>query len=57
MQDKEEERSLVNVENKLTKEGYTHDFKVTGRPPAHPRPQLNRSLHRRRGDHRGLLPL
>ncbi len=29
MQDKEEERSLVNVENKLTKDGYTHDFKVT----------------------------
>jgi hypothetical protein len=29
MQDKEEERSLVNVENKLTKEGFTKDFKVT----------------------------
>ncbi|WP_201977619.1 hypothetical protein [Hymenobacter rubidus] len=29
MQDKEEERSLVNVENKLTKDGFTQDFKVT----------------------------
>ena len=29
MQDKEEERSLVNVEKKLTKEGFTEDFKVT----------------------------
>ncbi|MBF9143107.1 hypothetical protein [Hymenobacter properus] len=29
MQDKEEERSLVNVENRLTKDGFTHDFKVT----------------------------
>lgn len=29
MQDKEEERSLVNVENKLTQDGYTQDFKVT----------------------------
>ena len=29
MQDKEEERSLVNVENRLTKEGFTHDFNVT----------------------------
>lgn len=29
MQDKEEERSLVNVENMLTKSGYVHDFKVT----------------------------
>lgn len=29
MQDKEEERSLVNVENKLTQDGFTQDFKVT----------------------------
>ena len=29
MQDKEEERSLVNVENELTKDGFTQDFKVT----------------------------
>lgn len=29
MQDKEEERSLVNVENKLTKDGFTQDFTVT----------------------------
>ena len=29
MQDKEEERSMVNVENRLNKEGYTADFKVT----------------------------
>lgn len=29
MQDKEEERSLVNVENMLTKDGFTQDFKVT----------------------------
>lgn len=28
MQDKEEERSLVNVENKLTKDGFTQDFTV-----------------------------
>ncbi|UYZ62305.1 hypothetical protein [Hymenobacter weizhouensis] len=28
MQDKEEERSLVNVENKLTKDGFTADFRV-----------------------------
>ncbi|MBD2723419.1 MULTISPECIES: hypothetical protein [Hymenobacter] len=28
MQDKEEERSLVNVENKLTKDGFTQDFNV-----------------------------
>ncbi|MBC6991815.1 MULTISPECIES: hypothetical protein [Hymenobacter] len=28
MQDKEEERSLVNVENKLTKDGFTADFNV-----------------------------
>jgi len=28
MQDKEEERSLVNVENKLTKDGFTEDFTV-----------------------------
>ncbi len=28
MQDKEEERSLVNVENKLTKDGFTQDFSV-----------------------------
>jgi hypothetical protein len=28
MQDKEEERSLVNVENKLTKDGFTQDFIV-----------------------------
>ena len=30
MQDKEEERSLVNVENRLNKDGFTADFKVTG---------------------------
>jgi len=29
MQDKEEERSLINVENRLNKEGYSADFKVT----------------------------
>jgi hypothetical protein len=29
MQDKEEERSLINVEHKLTKDGFTQDFKVT----------------------------
>jgi len=29
MQDKEEERSLVSVENRLTKEGFTYDFQVT----------------------------
>ena len=29
MQDKEEERSLVSVENRLTKEGFVHDFQVT----------------------------
>jgi hypothetical protein len=28
MQDKEEERSLVNVERKLTKDGFTQDFTV-----------------------------
>jgi len=28
MQDKEEERSLVNVEKKLTKDGFTQDFNV-----------------------------
>jgi hypothetical protein len=28
MQDKEEERSLMNVENKLTKDGFTQDFFV-----------------------------
>ena len=28
MQDKEEERSLVNVENELTKDGFTQDFNV-----------------------------
>ena len=28
MQDKEEERSLVNVENQLTKDGFTQDFNV-----------------------------
>ena len=28
MQDKEEERSLVNVENKLSKDGFTQDFNV-----------------------------
>ena len=28
MQDKEEERSLVNVENKLSKDGFTQDFYV-----------------------------
>jgi hypothetical protein len=29
MQDKEQERSLVNVEKKLCDDGYTKDFKVT----------------------------
>ncbi|RNI23657.1 hypothetical protein [Rufibacter latericius] len=29
MQDKEEERSLINVEARLNKEGYTQDFRVT----------------------------
>ena len=29
MQDKEEERSMVNVERKLSKDGYTEDFRVT----------------------------
>jgi hypothetical protein len=29
MQDKEEERSLVNVERKLSKDGFTEDFRVT----------------------------
>ncbi|AIZ62709.1 hypothetical protein PK28_01650 [Hymenobacter sp. DG25B] len=29
MQDKEEERSLINVENRLNKEGFTADFRVT----------------------------
>ncbi len=28
MQDKEEERSLVNVERKLTQDGFTEDFRV-----------------------------
>ena len=28
MQDKEEERSLVNVENKLNNDGFTQDFNV-----------------------------
>ncbi|HEX8658122.1 MAG TPA: hypothetical protein VF690_11325, partial [Hymenobacter sp.] len=28
MQDKEEERSLVNVENKLSADGFTQDFTV-----------------------------
>jgi len=28
MQDKEEERSLVNVENKLSQDGFTQDFNV-----------------------------
>jgi len=28
MQDKEEERSLVNVENRLSADGFTKDFKV-----------------------------
>ncbi len=28
MQDKEEERTLVNVEQKLTKDGFTKDFNV-----------------------------
>ena len=28
MQDKEEERSLINVENELTKDGFTQDFNV-----------------------------
>ena len=30
MQDKVEERSLVNVLNRLHKDGYKHDFKVSG---------------------------
>lgn len=30
MQDKEEERSLVNVEKKLSSDGYTEDFTVVG---------------------------
>jgi hypothetical protein len=30
MQDKVEERSLVNVLNRLRKDGYTYDFKVSG---------------------------
>lgn len=29
MQDKEEERSLINVEKKLNQDGFTQDFKVT----------------------------
>ncbi|GAB2542987.1 hypothetical protein [Rufibacter soli] len=29
MQDKEEERSLINVEARLNKEGYTNNFRVT----------------------------
>ncbi|WP_192822621.1 hypothetical protein [Rufibacter sp. LB8] len=29
MQDKEEERSLINVEHRLHKEGYTADFRVS----------------------------
>ena len=29
MQDKEEERSLINVERQLNKEGYKEDFRVT----------------------------
>jgi hypothetical protein len=29
MQDKEEERSLVNVERKLNQDGFTADFRVT----------------------------
>ncbi|QJX46769.1 hypothetical protein HMJ29_07380 [Hymenobacter taeanensis] len=29
MQDKEEERSLVNVERKLSQDGFTADFRVT----------------------------
>ncbi|WP_324674108.1 hypothetical protein [Hymenobacter sp. GOD-10R] len=29
MQDKEEERSMVNVENKLNKDGFTANFTVT----------------------------
>ena len=29
MQDKEEERSLINVEARLNKEGYNRNFKVT----------------------------
>ncbi|RSK46614.1 hypothetical protein [Hymenobacter perfusus] len=29
MQDKEEERSLVNVERQLNKDGFTADFRVT----------------------------
>ncbi|MBU6119710.1 hypothetical protein [Hymenobacter siberiensis] len=28
MQDKEEEQSLINVENKLNKDGFTQDFNV-----------------------------
>ncbi|MCP2043009.1 hypothetical protein [Pontibacter sp. HSC-36F09] len=30
MQDKVEERSLINVLNRLRKDGYTYDFKVSG---------------------------
>jgi hypothetical protein len=30
MQDKEEERSLVNVERQLNKDGFTADFRVAG---------------------------
>ncbi|MCR5887509.1 hypothetical protein LRS06_06875 [Hymenobacter sp. J193] len=30
MQDKEEERSLINVEKKLSSDGYTQDFQVRG---------------------------
>ncbi|KAA9333071.1 hypothetical protein F0P96_08800 [Hymenobacter busanensis] len=30
MQDKEQERSLVNVERKLNQDGFTKDFNVTG---------------------------
>ena len=29
MQDKEEERSLINVEQKLVQDGFTADFKIT----------------------------
>jgi hypothetical protein len=29
MQDKEEERSLINVENRLKKDGFDSDFRVT----------------------------
>ena len=47
MQDKEEERSLVNVENKLNKDGYTQDFNVMRWPPANHRQRLEQELRAR----------